>query len=183
MGSFVHLHLHSEYSLLDGFTKIADLPERVKAMGMDAVALTDHGNMYGMVAFYKAAKAAGVKPILGCEVYVTKQDKSVTDKSNRRYHLILLAENQVGWENLMAIVSTGYVDGFYYKPRVDMEDLKKHSEGIIATSACLGGEVQQALLQNDEAGAKAAALRYREIFGEDNFFWSFRTTACGSRKK
>lgn len=183
MGSFVHLHLHSEYSLLDGFTKIADLPERVKAMGMDAVALTDHGNMYGMVAFYKAAKAAGIKPVLGCEVYVTKKDKSVTDKSNRRYHLILLAENQVGWENLMAIVSTGYVDGFYYKPRVDMEDLKKYSEGIIATSACLGGEVQQALLQNDEAGAREAALRYREIFGENNFSWSFRTTACGSRKK
>ncbi|MFR6437574.1 MAG: DNA polymerase III subunit alpha, partial [Peptoniphilaceae bacterium] len=183
MGSFVHLHLHSEYSLLDGFTKIADLPERVKAMGMDAVALTDHGNMYGMVAFYKAAKAAGVKPILGCEVYVTKQDKSVTDKSNRRYHLILLAENQVGWENLMAIVSTGYVDGFYYKPRVDMEDLKKHSEGIIATSACLGGEVQQALLQNDEAGAKAAALRYREIFGEDNFFLELQDHGMREQKE
>ncbi len=183
MGSFVHLHLHSEYSLLDGFTKIADLPERVKAMGMDAVALTDHGNMYGMVAFYKAAKAAGIKPILGCEVYVTKQDKSVTEKSNRRYHLILLAENQRGWENLMAIVSTGYVEGFYYKPRVDMEDLRKHSEGIIATSACLGGEVQQALLQNDEAGAKEAALRYREIFGEDNFFLELQDHGMREQKE
>ncbi|MFR9296857.1 MAG: PHP domain-containing protein, partial [Aedoeadaptatus pacaensis] len=158
-------------------------PERVKAMGMDAVALTDHGNMYGMVAFYKAATAAGVKPILGCEVYVTKQDKSVTDKSNRRYHLILLAENQAGWENLMSIVSIGYVDGFYYKPRVDMEDLRKHSEGIIATSACLGGEVQQELLQGNDEGAKEAALRYREIFGEDNFFLELQDHGMREQKE
>ncbi|MDY3119017.1 MAG: DNA polymerase III subunit alpha [Peptoniphilus sp.] len=183
MGSFVHLHLHSEYSLLDGFTKIADLPERIKAMGMDAVALTDHGNMYGMVAFYKAARAAGVKPILGCEVYVTRRDKKETDKSNRRYHLILLAENQTGWENLMALVSVGYVDGFYYKPRVDMEDLKKYHEGLIATSACLGGEVQQELLQGNEKAAEEVALRYREIFGEKNFFLELQDHGMREQKE
>ena len=170
MTSFVHLHLHSEYSLLDGFIKIDELPELVKSLGMDAVALTDHGNMYGAVAFYKAAKEAGVKPILGCEVYVTEKDKLLKDPSNPRYHLILLAENREGFENLMAIVSAGFVDGFYYKPRVDMDDLRKHHKGIIATSACLGGEVQQALLKGDEEGAKAIALRYRDIFGPDNFF-------------
>lgn len=170
MTSFVHLHLHSEYSLLDGFSKIDELPELVKSLGMDAVALTDHGNMYGAVAFYKAAKEAGVKPILGCEVYVTEKDKLLKDPSNPRYHLILLAENREGFENLMAIVSAGFVDGFYYKPRVDMDDLRKHHKGIIATSACLGGEVQQALLKGDEEGAKAIALRYRDIFGPDNFF-------------
>ena len=170
MTSFVHLHLHSEYSLLDGFSKISELPERVKSLGMDAVALTDHENMYAAVAFYKAAKEAGVKPILGCEVYVTEKDKLLKDPSNPRYHLILLAENREGFENLMAIVSAGFVDGFYYKPRVDMEDLRKYHKGIIATSACLGGEVQQALLRGDEEGAKEIALRYKNIFGPENFF-------------
>ncbi|MDU6783291.1 DNA polymerase III subunit alpha [uncultured Peptoniphilus sp.] len=170
MNNFVHLHLHSEYSLLDGSTRINLLPKRVKELGMDAVALTDHGNMYGSIAFYKACKDQGVKPILGCEVYVSEKDMTIKDKTNKRFHLILLAENNQGFKNIMKIVSLAFVDGYYYKPRVDKEVLKKYSKGIIATSACLGGEVQRFLLDRDLEAAKAAALEYREIFGENNFF-------------
>lgn len=183
MTPFVHLHLHSEYSLLDGFCKVEELPSRVKELGMDAVALTDHGNMYGTVAFYKAAKAAGIKPILGCEVYVSGKDKSIKDASNPRYHLILLAENREGYENLMSIVSTGYVEGLYYKPRVDFDDLRRRHRGIIATSACLGGEVQQALLRGDEDGAKEAACRYRDIFGAENFFLELQDHGMREQKE
>lgn len=170
MNKFVHLHLHSEYSLLDGSTRINLLPKRVKELGMDAVALTDHGNMYGAIAFYKACKEQGVKPILGCEVYVSEKDMTIKDKTNKRFHLILLAENNQGFKNIMKIVSLAFVDGYYYKPRVDKEVLKKYSKGIIATSACLGGEVQRFILDRDLDAAKAAALEYREIFGENNFF-------------
>ena len=170
MNNFVHLHLHSEYSLLDGSTRINLLPQRVKDLGMDAVALTDHGNMYGAIAFYKACKDAGVKPILGCEVYISEKDMTLKDRTNKRYHLILLAENNEGFKNIMKIVSIGYVDGYYYKPRVDKEVLKKYSKGVIATSACLGGEVQKQLLNRDRDAAKKAALEYKEIFGENNFF-------------
>ena len=170
MNNFVHLHLHSEYSLLDGSTRINLLPKRVKELGMDAVALTDHGNMYGAIAFYKACKDQGVKPILGCEVYVSEKDMTIKDKTNKRFHLILLAENNQGFKNIMKIVSLAFVDGYYYKPRVDKEVLKKYSKGIIATSACLGGEVQRLILDRDLEAAKAAALEYREIFGENNFF-------------
>ena len=170
MNNFVHLHLHSEYSLLDGSTRINLLPKRVKELGMDAVALTDHGNMYGAIAFYKACKDIGIKPILGCEVYISEKDMSIKDKSNKRYHLILLAENKEGFKNIMKIVSIGYVDGYYYKPRVDKDILRKYSKGIIATSACLGGEVQNLILNRDIEAAKVAALEYREIFGENNFF-------------
>ena len=170
MNNFVHLHLHSEYSLLDGSTRINLLPKRVKELGMDAVALTDHGNMYGAIAFYKACKEQGVKPILGCEVYVSEKDMTIKDKTNKRFHLILLAENNQGFKNIMKIVSLAFVDGYYYKPRVDKEVLKKYSKGIIATSACLGGEVQRFILDRDLEAAKAAALEYREIFGENNFF-------------
>lgn len=170
MNNFVHLHLHSEYSLLDGSTRINLLPKRVKELGMDAVALTDHGNMYGAIAFYKACKEQGVKPILGCEVYVSEKDMTIKDKTNKRFHLILLAENNQGFKNIMKIVSLAFVDGYYYKPRVDKEVLKKYSKGIIATSACLGGEVQRLILDRDLDAAKAAALEYREIFGENNFF-------------
>lgn len=183
MKPFVHLHLHSEYSLLDGFTKLDELCRHTKELGMDAVALTDHGNMFGMVAFYKAAKAAGIKPILGCEVYVTRKDKTVTDKDNRRFHLILLAENRTGYENLMSLVSIGYVEGFYYKPRVDMDDLRRKSEGIICTSACLGGEVQYELLQGNEAAAEEAARRYEEIFGEGNFFLELQDHGMREQKE
>ena len=170
MNKFVHLHLHSEYSLLDGSTRINLLPKRVKELGMDAVALTDHGNMYGAIAFYKACKDQGVKPILGCEVYVSEKDMTIKDKTNKRFHLILLAENNQGFKNIMKIVSLAFVDGYYYKPRVDKEVLKKYSKGLIATSACLGGEVQRLILDRDLDAAKAAALEYREIFGENNFF-------------
>ena len=170
MNNFVHLHLHSEYSLLDGSTRINLLPQRVKDLGMDAVALTDHGNMYGAIAFYKACKDAGVKPILGCEVYISEKDMTLKDRTNKRYHLILLAENNEGFKNIMKIVSIGYVDGYYYKPRVDKEVLKKYSKGVIATSACLGGEVQKQLLNRDRDAAKKAAIEYKEIFGENNFF-------------
>ena len=170
MNNFVHLHLHSEYSLLDGSTRINLLPERVKELGMEAVALTDHGNMYGAIAFYKACKDIGIKPILGCEVYISEKDMSIKDKSNKRYHLILLAENNEGFKNIMKIVSIGYVDGYYYKPRVDKDVLRKYSKGVIATSACLGGEVQNLILNRDIEAAKAAALEYKEIFGEDNFY-------------
>lgn len=170
MNNFVHLHLHSEYSLLDGSTRISLLPKRVKELNMNAVALTDHGNMYGAIAFYKACKDEGIKPILGCEVYISKKDLSIKDKSNERYHLILLAENNEGFKNIMKIVSIGFVDGYYYKPRIDKEVLKKYSKGIIATSACLGGEVQKLILNRDIEAAKKSALEYRGIFGENNFF-------------
>jgi len=170
MNNFVHLHLHSEYSLLDGSTRISLLPKRVKELNMDAVALTDHGNMYGAIAFYKACKDEGIKPILGCEVYISKKDLSIKDKSNERYHLILLAENNEGFKNIMKIVSIGFVDGYYYKPRIDKEVLKKYSKGIIATSACLGGKVQKLILNRDIEAAKKSALEYRGIFGENNFF-------------
>ena len=168
--NFVHLHLHSEYSLLDGFTKINELPNRVKELGMNSVALTDHGNMYGAIQFYKSCKEAGIKPILGCEVYVTHEARSVQEKSNRRFHLVLLAENMEGYENLMRITSEGYLTGFYYKPRVDYQVLKKYSKGIIATSACLGGEVQYHLLQGSYKQAKEAAQTYLDIFGLGNFY-------------
>lgn len=170
MNNFVHLHLHSEYSLLDGSTRISLLPKRVKELNMNAVALTDHGNMYGAIAFYKACKDEGIKPILGCEVYISKKDLSIKDKSNERYHLILLAENNEGFKNIMKIVSIGFVDGYYYKPRIDKKVLKKYSKGIIATSACLGGEVQKLILNRDIEAAKKSALEYRKIFGENNFF-------------
>ncbi|WP_138160532.1 DNA polymerase III subunit alpha [Peptoniphilus catoniae] len=170
MKDFVNLHVHSEYSLLDGSARIEELAERTKELGMDAVALTDHGNMYGAIAFYKACKKVGVKPILGCEVYISDGDYTKFDKDMQRFHLILLAENNEGFLNLMKIVSEGFVKGYYYKPRVDKDVLRRYSKGIIASSACLGGEVQRKLLYNDYEGAKRAALSYREIFGPNNFF-------------
>lgn len=170
MGEFVHLHLHSEYSLLDGSTRISELAKRVKELGMDSVALTDHGNMYGAIAFYKECINEGVKPIMGCEIYVSDKDMNIKDKTNKRYHLILLAENNTGFKNIMKIVSEGFVNGYYYKPRVDKDVLRKYSEGIIASSACLGGEVQKKIMDRDIEGAKKAAKEYKEIFGENNFF-------------
>lgn len=166
----MHLHLHSEYSLLDGSIRISELPARVKEMGMNAVALTDHGAMYGIIQFYKACMKEGIKPILGCEIYVSNnlQDRSKDD--NKNYHLVLLAENDAGYKNLMKIVSEGFVNGFYYRPRVSKTFLAEHSYGLIASSACLGGEVSQRILANRYEKAKEAALEYQEIFGKDNFF-------------
>lgn len=167
--NFTHLHLHTEYSLLDGSNKISQLIDRVKELGMDACAITDHGNMYGVIKFYKEAKAKGIKPIIGCEVYVC-DDKSIKDKNIPYYHLILLCENEKGYKNLIKIVSDASINGYYYKARTDFKFLKEHSEGLIALSACLGGEVQKLILDQNLDGAKKAALRYKEIFGENNFF-------------
>ena len=170
--SFVHLHLHSEYSLLDGACRIDGLMDRVKELGQSAVAITDHGVMYGCIDFYKAAKAAGVKPIIGCEVYVARRGMGdrVHGFDNDPYHLVLLCENRTGYENLCYLVSEAFIHGFYGKPRVDLELLSQHHEGLIALSACLAGAVPQYLMREDYAGAKEYALRLSEIFGEGNFF-------------
>ena len=171
--NFTHLHVHTEYSLLDGSNKINEYVSRVKELGMKSAAITDHGVMFGCIDFYKAAKAAGIKPILGCEVYVapgSRFDKEVGKEEDRYYHLVLLAETQEGYQNLIKIVSYGFVDGFYYKPRVDMELLEKYHEGIIALSACLAGEVARNLARGFYEEGKEAALRYEKIFGRGNFF-------------
>ncbi len=180
---FVHLHVHSEYSLLDGSARISQLAKRAKDLGMDALALTDHGNMYGAVAFYKACMEEGIKPVLGCEVYVVNGSRLERDPKQKRYHLILLAENQTGYKNLMKLVSYGFVDGFYYKPRIDKELLKKYSQGIIATSACLGGEVQQYLLLDQYQKAKETAEAYASIFGKDSFFLELQDHGIKEQKK
>lgn len=170
---FAHLHVHTEYSLLDGSNKIHEYVARVKELGMNSAAITDHGVMFGCIDFYRAAKAAGIKPILGCEVYVapgSRFDREVGQAENRYYHLVLLAENNQGYQNLMKIVSKAFIDGFYYKPRVDLELLEEYHEGIIALSACLAGEVAKNLTRGFYEEAKKAALRYQEIFGKGNFF-------------
>jgi len=179
------LHVHTEYSLLDGSGKIPELIQRAKDLGQTALAVTDHGVMYGVIDFYKAAKAAGIKPILGCEIYVTPGSRFDRDNKKgeaRYYHLILLAENNEGYENLTKIVSRGFVDGFYYKPRVDFETLREFSKGIIASSACLAGEVARNLAVNRYEDAKEAALRYRDIFGADNFFLELQDHGLGVQK-
>lgn len=170
--TFTHLHVHTEYSLLDGAARIKDLIAGTKELGMDAVAITDHGAMFGVIDFYKEAKKHGIKPIIGCEVYTaarTMTDKDA-DKDKRQGHLVLLAKNETGYRNLMKIVSAGYTEGFYYKPRIDHSVLRKYSEGIIALSACLAGEIQWKLLNNDYEGAKREALALLDIFGENNFY-------------
>ena len=171
--NFTHLHVHTEYSLLDGSNKIKEYVARVKELGMDSAAITDHGVMYGVIDFYRAAREAGINPILGCEVYVapgSRFDKDTGTGEDRYYHLVLLAENNKGYSNLMKIVSKGFVEGFYYKPRVDMELLREYHEGIIVLSACLAGEVSRYLTRGMYEDAKAAALRYQDIFGKGNFF-------------
>ena len=171
--NFTHLHVHTEYSLLDGSNKIEEYVSRVKELGMDSAAITDHGAMYGCIDFYKAAKEAGIRPILGCEVYVapgSRFDKEAGHQEDRYYHLVLLAENNQGYSNLMKVVSRGFVEGFYYKPRVDMELLEKYHEGLIALSACLAGEIPRYLTKGMYEEAKAAALRHQEIFGKGNYF-------------
>ena len=171
--AFTHLHVHTEYSLLDGSSKIRELTARAKELGMDSLAITDHGVMYGVIDFYKAAREVGIKPILGCEVYVapgSRFDRENVNGENRYYHLVLLAETNKGYENLMKIVSKGFVDGFYYKPRVDHELLETYHEGIIALSACLAGEVPRYLSRGMYEEAMRAARRYEAIFGKDHFF-------------
>ena len=171
MSKFVHLHIHSEFSLLDGANRIKDIPKRAKELGMDSIALTDHGVMYGAIDFYKACKAEGVKPIIGCEVYVaprTRFDKE-PNIDNKYNHLILLAKNNQGYKNLSKLVSLGFVEGYYYKPRIDLEILEKYSEGLICLSACLAGSVNQALLNGNEEKAEEIALWHKRVFGDDYY--------------
>ncbi len=171
MGNFVHLHIHSEFSLLDGANRIKDLPVRAKELGMDAMAITDHGAMFGAIDFYKACKANGIKPIIGCEVYVAPRKRTDKDPNlDAKYsHLILLAKDNQGYKNLAKLVSIGYIEGFYYKPRIDHEVLEQYHEGLICCSACLAGEVNQSILANDMEKAKEVALWYKNIFGEDYY--------------
>ncbi len=171
--AFAHLHVHTEYSLLDGSNKIKEYVARVKALGMNSAAITDHGVMYGVIDFYRAAKAQGIKPVIGCEIYVapnSRFDKEITGGEDRYYHLVLLAENNVGYANLMKIVSKGFTEGYYYKPRVDMEVLNRYHEGLIALSACLAGEVQRNIVKNMPEEARKAARKYEDCFGRGNYY-------------
>ncbi len=171
MSDFVHLHIHSEFSLLDGANRIKDLPVRAKELGMEAIALTDHGVMYGAIDFYKACKKEGIKPIIGCEVYVALRSRFEKEAGidNKYYHLILLAKNNQGYKNLSKLVSLGFVDGYYYKPRIDKEILEKYHEGLICLSACLAGEINQKLLYGTQEEAEESALWYKNLFGEDYY--------------
>lgn len=182
---FVHLHVHTEYSLLDGFSRIKNLVGRAKELNMSAVAITDHGCMFGAIDFFKVAKAEGIKPIIGCEVYTAPRgmrDKDPNyDKSQG--HLILLAKDMEGYQNLIKLVSKAYVQGFYYKPRVDIDEIKKHSEGIIALSACLAGDVSQALMNRNYDKAKNIALRYKDIFGEENYYIEIQDHSLPEQKE
>src|SRR3989344_4189055 len=172
MSDFVHLHNHSEFSLLDGLAKIKDIVSRAKELGMKAIAITDHGNMYGTIKFYKTCIDEGIKPIIGCEIYVARRNRhdkeaGVDTDSN---HLVLLAKNNVGYKNLMKIISTANLEGYYYRPRTDMELLKEYHEGLICLSACVNGYVSEPLLQNQEQTAIKRAESLSEIFGKDNFY-------------
>ncbi len=181
---FTHLHVHTEYSLLDGSAKIQELVERVKALGMDSIAITDHGAMYGVIDFYKAAKEAGIKPIIGCEVYVAVGSRLQKEgKGGGYYHLVLLAENEEGYHNLIKLVSYGFLDGFYYKPRIDKDLLRQYHKGLIASSACLAGEVPRNILTMSYDHAKKAALEYLDIFGEGNFFLELQDHGMPEQKK
>ena len=180
--NFTHLHVHTGFSLLDGSSKIKELVKKTKELGMDSIAITDHGVMYGCVEFYKAAKAEGIKPIIGCEVYVASKSRFDKENSpdNFYYHLVLLAENNKGYDNLIKIVSYGFKDGFYYKPRVDIELLEKYHEGIVALSACLAGPVARTIIRQGYDKGKEVALRYNNIFGENNFFLELQDHMDGS---
>lgn len=183
--AFAHLHVHTEYSLLDGSNKIKEYVKRVKELGMESAAITDHGVMYGVIDFYKAAKDAGIKPILGCEVYVapnSRFDKELTGGEDRYYHLVLLAENNIGYENLTKIVSRGHTEGYYYRPRVDMEILREFHEGIIALSACLAGEVQRYIQKGMLDEAKKSARKYEDCFGKGNFFLELQDHGIPAQK-
>lgn len=182
---FCHLHMHTEYSLLDGESSIKKLVARVKELGMTSCAITDHGNMYGAVDFYRACKAEGIHPVIGCEVYMAPNSRfdKVHGVDNKSSHLILLAENQTGYKNLIYLVSMGYIEGFYYKPRIDFELLKQHSEGLIILSACIAGEVPKMLLNDDYEGAKAAAQKYIDLVGKDNYFIEIQDHGLAEQKR
>ena len=184
--AFAHLQVHTEYSLLDGSNKIKQYVRRVKELGMDSAAITDHGVMYGVLDFYRESKAAGINPIIGCEVYVapnSRFDKELTGGEDRYYHLVLLAENNTGYANLMKIVSKGFTEGYYYKPRVDMEVLQKYHEGLIALSACLAGEVQRNISKGLLDEARKSALKYEACFGKDNYFLELQDHGIPEQKR
>ena len=172
MTEFTHLHIHTEYSLLDGACRIKPLLQHVKDIGQKAIAITDHGVMYGCVDFYVQAKAMGIKPIIGCEVYVAPRSRfdKVHGIDSERFHLVLLAENETGYKNLIKLVSKAWVEGFYTKPRIDHELLEQYHEGIICLSACLAGEIPRALLKNEYEEAKKTALWYNSVFGQGNYY-------------
>ena len=167
MSNFCHLHVHTKYSLLDGLCKIDELIERVKALGQNSIAITDHGNMFGAIEFYKCAKKEGIKPILGCEVYTAIGKRTERNPAERYNHLILLAKNNKGYSNLMKLVSLGYTEGYYYKPRIDYEILRKYSDGLICLTACLFGAFSDALVNGNEKGAEETLLTLKDIFGDD----------------
>src|SRR5215831_3305364 len=167
---FVHLHCHTDYSLLDGACEISQLMDLVAEQQMPAIAMTDHGNLFGAVEFYNGAKAKGIHPVIGCEVYVAQQGHAVKNDSNRYNHLVLLCESQEGYRNLIQLVSTGFLDGFYYKPRIDKDLLARHSKGLIGLSACLQGDINETLLADQYADARRIAHSYEDMFGKGNFF-------------
>src|SRR5882757_9580663 len=166
---FVHLHCHTDYSLLDGACEISQLMELAAEQKMPAVAMTDHGNLFGAVEFYNAAKAKGVHPVIGCEVYVAQQDHKNKSEANRYNHLVLLCQDQEGYKNLNRLVSTGFLEGFYYKPRVDKSLLAQHSKGLICLSACLRGDINEQLIADKYEDARKTAHDYQDIYGKDNF--------------
>ena len=173
MSDFVHLHNHSDYSLLDGAAKISDLVDHANRYEMKHLALTDHGNMFGALNFYKACREAGINPIIGCELYVapgSRHIKSGSEQKNRYHHFIALAKNETGYRNLMKLSSVGYTEGFYYKPRIDDEVLQQYSEGLIATTACINGEIPHNIISDRFEDAQAKALEYEALFGKGNFY-------------
>ncbi len=185
MQDFVHLHVHTEYSLLDGACRISELASYAKSLGQKAIAITDHGNMYGAIEFYNACLKEGIKPIIGCEVYVAPRTRF--DKVNKidtsPYHLVLLCKNMKGYQNLIKLVSAGYIEGFFSRPRVDLELLKEHSEGLVCLSACLAGEIPRKLLNNDYEGAKETAITYNNIFGQGNYYIEIQNHDIDEQKK
>ena len=186
MPDFVHLHVHTEYSLLDGACRIDRLVKRSAELGQKAVAITDHGVMYGVMDFYRAAKKAGVKPVIGCEVYVASNSRFDTGYPGYRsedYHLVLLCKNETGYKNLIYLDSFAFTEGFYRHPRVDWELLKDHSEGLICLSACLAGEVQRLIMNGDYEGAKACALRYEALFGKGNYYLELQDHGLEEQKE
>lgn len=173
MANFVHLHNHTAYSLLDGAIRIKDLIRKSKEYSLPAVSITDHGVLYGMIEFYQQAKKENIKPIIGCELYLA--ENKLSNRNRKNYHLVLLAENNEGYHNLIQLVTKSWLEGFYYKPRVDKELLAKHSDGLICLSACLQGEVPQLILNGNYDLAKKAVSDYQAIFGHDSFFLNCRT--------
>ncbi len=182
--AFTHLHLHTEYSLLDGACRLSRLAKAAKEKGMTALAITDHGVMYGAVDFYKECKKQGIKPIIGCEVYVAPQSRfDKTTSYGKYYHMVLLCKNHTGYQNLIKLVSKGFTEGFYTKPRIDDELLAEYHEGLVCLSACLAGEIPQKLLDGDYAGAKSKAEFYRDIFGSENFFIELQDHGIEEQKR